>query len=361
MQLLAGEDLHPLLRGARGEHGEVLEQERLDQPQHRGVVFDHQNPCCDRVRQRASQEPRRCYRRRARSSPVVLSRIDPDPSVGGNRAVLFRRAPSDQDRAGPADRADDFTQRAGERRLAIVLDRGERDEIGPERAHQLAELRRRGALAEHGDPRAAALLEAEGRAEQPELVGLLGEAGTDDVEALVAPAPVDEADQPRADRLGHQVLLGDRERARVPALADLLLDGEEELLDRVQRRERGEHLVEDRVDLRLVHPLRGVEQRGPPLLERARVGAGRGGGGEPVAQPGHPLGRLGDRDPLVGEPLQLAEHGDVVVGVDAVAAGRAGRGDHAVAALPGANQGFGHAGELGGLRDAVLALRHFGR
>ncbi len=191
--------------------------------------------------------------------------------------------PPRRNRTGAADRADDFTQGAGERRLAVVLDGGERDERGPERTHQLAELRRRSALAEHGDLRPAALLETEGRAEQPELVGLLGEAGAEDVEALVSAPPVDEADQPGADRLGDEVLLGDREGARVPALADLLLDGEEELLDRVQRRERGEDLVEDRVNLRLVHAARGVEQRRPPLLERARIGARRDGSGELLA------------------------------------------------------------------------------
>src|SRR4029453_18356538 len=89
--------------------------------------------------------------------------------------------------------------------------------------HDAHEVRLRRARAEvrHPEP---GLAEAERGTEEPDLVQLLREARADDMSLPPGRRRVKELDEPRADGLGHEMLLRDAEASRVPALSDLAFD-----------------------------------------------------------------------------------------------------------------------------------------
>ena len=144
----------------------------------------------------------------------------------------------------------------------------------------------------------------------------------------------------RADLLAHgagdDVFLGDARRAGMPALADLVQHGRQDLVDhRAQRQQREGHRQ------RLVAVVRPVIEGSLQHLLGEGAGGHRAGAGRRVGQQladvvVREARQLGNGMAALGRLAQLAQPDHVLGSVGAAAIGVALRRDDAVAAFPGA-------------------------
>ena len=166
-----------------------------------------------------------------------------------------------------------------------------------------------------------------------------------------APAASD-AEQPAAQDARGEVLVRDRGLAALPACPELVQVGQDHLAEQRVDGHRGEHPVEDRLGARFVE----VVQRDGEILahrrgrERGRR-SGLGGGG--THRQG---GRLRGGQSRVEVLAHDADAIEVRLRIQAQAAGRAGREQQAVAALPRAQQLGAHARAFAQLADAQDAV-----
>src|SRR5581483_7703520 len=106
------------------------------------------------------------------------------------------------------------------------------------------------------------LAKSQRRAEEADLVLVVGEARAQRVPPRARRGRgVCQADETLADRLADEVLLGDAEPARVPAISHLALDAHHEPIVDQEWGERRERLVENRLDPSLIQVLGRGENR----------------------------------------------------------------------------------------------------
>ncbi len=173
------------------------------------------------------------------------------------------------------------------------------------------------------------------------------------------------------------VLTGDGKAAVGPGIADGLERRQQDRVGDGLERARRQHPVEDRLERGRVEGDRGVDEgleelatagvarRGPLRWDR-RIGRGSGGSRRSAAVED---GCRGDarRPALVHEAAHRFQPLQCAVVVEAIPARRPGRGDDAVAPLPGSKQRNRDARARGGLLDrvhgssSIHAIRHLTR
>ena len=134
------------------------------------------------------------------------------------------------------------------------------DECRPCRLGRVGECSDRRVRAEKEDP-PGVRAQHEREREQGDVVHLAGCAGESKRARSAAPEP-GKRKQPAADEVAREVLLADLDLAPLPAVADLLQDGQHHLAQRLLQAERSKALVEHRVSGGLVVAADRREQAG---------------------------------------------------------------------------------------------------
>ena len=230
---------------------------------------------------------------------------------------------------------------------------GDREDhgVGPERARLLLDGRERRVLSEVRDaPTAAPESQAEG--EQPQVVKLSRRACEQCVRPHTGSPAAGEPEQPTADDVAREVLLGDGRLAAGPALAQLVEVRKNDVGEHGVEREGAEHAVERRVGARLREARQGLGELLPGLLDRA---ARDWAGGLGFRCKRAPRGFCGG-EPLTEMGLHRADALDVIVRVEAKAPVRPGRLEEPVSALPGSQEVDADAAPAAQLTDSQVAL-----
>ena len=153
------------------------------------------------------------------------------------------------------------------------LDRGDDHGSRIEALSGLTDRARRHVCTEERDP-PPVLADRETECDQAEIVALSRGAGEQGERAGARTPAAGEAEQPRAQQLGREVLLGDRDLPASPARAELRQRRQEEGRERGLEREPSQRLVDDRVRRGLVECLDRIQQQ-LHLAVEDRVADGR--------------------------------------------------------------------------------------
>jgi hypothetical protein len=190
----------------------------------------------------------------------------------------------------------------------------------------------------------ALIAERQSEGDQAEVVALALGTGEKRARAVASPPAAGQAEQASPQDVGGEVLLRDGQLAALPAVADVVQIRHHDLREqRAQRRDR-QQPVEDGLRPGLVERLEraaevgaragGVERRRPGLRRRPRVRLSD----ERGRRLSDERGRLAGRQAIAHVPLHRSHPLQVARRVQPQAAGRPLRAQHAVPALPGAQE-----------------------